>query len=1210
MYKSIVARLCSILFVLSCGLHSTGGAFGQIGGSGLTTAATDTGSGAQNGLSVGSLTRYNVSTGWLNTGAIISFSDLSSDFLPLNIILNSNNANDPILSVNNFRIDYHTTITNLTINGVLRASTENVLLTGVSDVTIQYDLGGGTYQIITNVDTINHTMTAFTVQTLIPPPDSDPPGFDTAPTATSITGTGFTLNTDIDEEGEIAYVVLPDGAAAPTSAEVISGTGSGGGSPITSGDAVVNSGDFSHAFSVSGLSSETAYDVYVVAQDDESPPNVQASPTLLEVMTSDITPPSVNSITVSGSPAANAASVTFVVAFDESVSNVSADDFTVTAAGTASGTIASVSASSGSSINVVVNAIAGDGTLRLDLNANTNIVDGSGNGNNTNGYVAAFTSGATHTIDRVVPILAAVTPVPTPSDDTTPSYTFSSSEAGTISYGGSCSSATTAASAGNNTVTFNALSEGTYSDCTVTVTDSTGNASAALSIASFEIDVTKPTLAEGVPVSTPTTNTTPSYVFSTSETGTLSMGGSCGTSSSTTLSVAGNQTITLTQSDNTTALTLATYTDCSLTVTDAAGNASDPLSITSFTITFGAADRLVIVTQPVAGASGASLTAQPVIQIQDNMGNVITTATDSISVAVQTGNGTLGGTPSVNAVNGVATFTDLTLADIVGANSTLRFSSGSLTSADSSSISPTGAGAATQLAITTQPVAGASGEAMTSQPVVAIQDSAGNVVTTATDSVSVAVQTGNGTLSGTTSVNAVNGVATFTDLTLADMVGASSTLRFSSGSLTSADSSSISPTGAGAAAQMAATSGSGQIAEIDTAFAVPLVVTITDASGNPVAGETVTFTPPVSGASATIQAGSHTTDANGQVSVTATANSELGGPYDVVAASGSLTSVTFALTNDYTPEVEPSAPAASVDQVVQYVQVPDLIHAYVQNILGTRASAPAIFTFAQASKDEEGDKGFRLGLDWLGFGLSQTNATGALAGDGLFAYVMAGRDLQSTDEVSAGVMVGAEYGTWDYDTEADVTKTGLTVGLYGGRSYEGVGVTGSLSLTHLENDYTKTNGATASASSFRAVISGAVNGMHQLESGASVTPYVGYMYAREELEGFTYSDGQASAATTAEIGRVSLGLDYVTAPGEHGQFVYGASLNKTSGLDTITLSNGSTFTPSEEATGTVKIGWFRETEAGTYQRIDLTIAQLGNDDLSEVRLESIIERDF
>ena len=74
-------------------------------------------------------------------------------------------------------------------------------------------------------------------------------------------------------------------------------------------------------------------------------------------------------------------------------------------------------------------------------------------------------------------VLAEVTAITTPTTDTTPDYTFSSDEAGTITYGGSCSSSTTTAVSGNNTITLVSLSIGTYSDCTITVTDTAGNTS-------------------------------------------------------------------------------------------------------------------------------------------------------------------------------------------------------------------------------------------------------------------------------------------------------------------------------------------------------------------------------------------------------------------------------------------------------------------------------------------------------------------------------------------------------------------------------------------------------------------------------------------------------------------------------------------------------------------------------------------------------------
>ncbi|MEI8103566.1 MAG: CARDB domain-containing protein [Candidatus Moraniibacteriota bacterium] len=89
--------------------------------------------------------------------------------------------------------------------------------------------------------------------------------------------------------------------------------------------------------------------------------------------------------------------------------------------------------------------------------------------------------------DTTPPTLVQVTPVPSVSRNHTPSYTFSSTEAGTISYTGDCSSSTTAATSGNNTITLNTLARGTHSNCSLIVTDAANNPSASLSLNSFII---------------------------------------------------------------------------------------------------------------------------------------------------------------------------------------------------------------------------------------------------------------------------------------------------------------------------------------------------------------------------------------------------------------------------------------------------------------------------------------------------------------------------------------------------------------------------------------------------------------------------------------------------------------------------------------------------------------------------------------------------
>ena len=86
---------------------------------------------------------------------------------------------------------------------------------------------------------------------------------------------------------------------------------------------------------------------------------------------------------------------------------------------------------------------------------------------------------------------------------------------------------------------------------------------------------------------------------------------------------------------------------------------------------------------------------------------------------------------------------------------------------------------------------------------------------------------------------------------------------------------------------MTVTSGNNQQTAVGTAFAAPLVVTVSSPYGEPVAGGVVTFTAPASGASATFPGGSNTAtiSASGQASIAVAANG-IPGSYPVIASIG------------------------------------------------------------------------------------------------------------------------------------------------------------------------------------------------------------------------------------------------------------------------------------------------------------------------------------
>ncbi|WP_323814972.1 putative Ig domain-containing protein [Cellvibrio sp. NN19] len=209
----------------------------------------------------------------------------------------------------------------------------------------------------------------------------------------------------------------------------------------------------------------------------------------------DAAAPSVTSIAPTGSPAANAASMDFAVAFDESVSNISTDDFTLVSTDSASGTIASVSAASGSSVTVTVNAITGTGTLKLNLNGSTNIVDAAGNG------IAAYSSGTTHTVDRDAPAAPSTPDLDAASDtgasntdnvtsDNTPTFTGTAEVNATVTIISSLSGTlgtTTADGSGDWSYTAGAMVNGIH-NITATATDAAGNVSSASAALAVTID--------------------------------------------------------------------------------------------------------------------------------------------------------------------------------------------------------------------------------------------------------------------------------------------------------------------------------------------------------------------------------------------------------------------------------------------------------------------------------------------------------------------------------------------------------------------------------------------------------------------------------------------------------------------------------------------------------------------------------------------------
>ena len=203
--------------------------------------------------------------------------------------------------------------------------------------------------------------------------------------------------------------------------------------------------------------------------------------------------------------------------------------------------------------------------------------------------------------------------------------------------------------------------------------------------------------------------------------------------------------------------------------------------------------NLVVTQEPPANltaGSGFGLT----VQAEDSSGNLITSYSGTVTVglAINPGGTSLGGTITVAASGGVATFSGLTLTKAASGYTLYVSGSGPIpTTTSTITVSPA---VATQLAITQPPPS----TVKVSTPFgmqASIKDAYGNVVTTASGTVSVAFANNptGATLGGTLTVSASGGVASFTNLTI-NKTGSGYTLRVSSSGLASATSKAINVT--------------------------------------------------------------------------------------------------------------------------------------------------------------------------------------------------------------------------------------------------------------------------------------------------------------------------------------------------------------------------------------------------------------------------------
>jgi MYXO-CTERM domain-containing protein len=333
----------------------------------------------------------------------------------------------------------------------------------------------------------------------------------------------------------------------------------------------------------------------------------------------------------------------------------------------------------------------------------------------------------------------------------------------------------------------------------------------------------------------------------------------------------------------------------------------------SFNVAMGPAARLFFRTPPANTAANVGLGSIQV-EIQDAAGNVSTGSTAQVSLSLGgPSGGTLGGTTTVAAVSGVATFSDLFIRQ-AASGYTLTASSAALQNVTSGPFNIT-AGPPTALAFTVQPGSGVVSTNLSPAPRVAVQDAYGNLVTGATHSITLALATNpqGATLTGTTVVASINGVATFGAVAV-NRAGTSFKLIATASSLTSATSTAFDIRADGAARLAFKLGPTSTVAGANLAA---VSVELQDTNGNPVNGtDSITLT--LQGSQGGTLSGTTTVSASGGVATFSNLSiARAGTGYRLAAHANGLVDALSA-TFDITP-----GPAAKLVFAVQ----PSLVQA-------------------------------------------------------------------------------------------------------------------------------------------------------------------------------------------------------------------------------------------------------------------------------------------
>jgi adhesin/invasin len=292
------------------------------------------------------------------------------------------------------------------------------------------------------------------------------------------------------------------------------------------------------------------------------------------------------------------------------------------------------------------------------------------------------------------------------------------------------------------------------------------------------------------------------------------------------------------------------------------------------------------------------------VQVSDAFGNLLSGVSVTFTAPAAGASGTFGNAHSATDTettdaSGTATTAQTFTANTTAGGFTVSATAGLISTSFQLTNTP---GSASKLVFLSTPPS--SNTATAGQTLsdfqVAIEDADGNVVTSDQNALTVSLANGSFS-SGTTNVNAVDGVATFSGL-VTQLAGANTLdVADSTDALTTISAPiSINP---GSPAITTIESGSGQAVSVGSSFAA-LSALVTDAYGNPLSGINVSFTAPAGGPGGTFMVGANSvasatasTDSDGVATApTFTANTSAGS-FLVTAAAAGTGAADFDLTN-------------------------------------------------------------------------------------------------------------------------------------------------------------------------------------------------------------------------------------------------------------------------------------------------------------------------